>query len=161
MYINPVSLMAPSKRIACIGTMQLNRKGIPDGLKENKNRELLSSEICWDENSPLSILPCVVKTSKGKNTVISSSILGITKDDGKKKLGIYKVYDFTKVGANIIDQRINHIINPSKQDFFEYCYILLYQFVKPFLQSRSFNGYYSCETKDRVSNRKKAMGSGR
>ena len=66
--------------------MQLNRKGIPDGLKENKNRELLSSEICWDENSPLSILPCVVKTSKGKNTVISSSILGITKDDGKKKI---------------------------------------------------------------------------
>ena len=46
--------------------MQLNRKGIPDELKETENRELLSSEIYWDENSPFSISPCVVKTSKGK-----------------------------------------------------------------------------------------------
>ena len=33
-------------------------------------------------------------------------ILGITKDDGKSKLGIYKVYDFTKGGTDIIDQRM-------------------------------------------------------
>ena len=43
------------KRITCIAPMQLNRKGIPDELKQTKNRELLSSEIYWDENSPLSI----------------------------------------------------------------------------------------------------------
>ena len=54
------------KRITCIGIMQMNRKGIPDELKETKNRELLSSEIYWDETSPLSISPFVVKTSKGK-----------------------------------------------------------------------------------------------
>ena len=46
--------------------MQMNRKGIPDELKETKNRELPSSEIYWDENSPLSRSPYVVKTSKGK-----------------------------------------------------------------------------------------------
>ena len=46
--------------------MQLNRKGIPDELKETKNRELLSSEIYWGENSPLPISPCVAKTAKGK-----------------------------------------------------------------------------------------------
>ena len=33
-------------------------------------------------------------------------ILDITKDDGKSKLGIYKVYGFTKGGTYIIDQRI-------------------------------------------------------
>ena len=33
-------------------------------------------------------------------------ILGFTKDDGKSKLGIYKVYDFTKGGTDIIDQRM-------------------------------------------------------
>ena len=33
-------------------------------------------------------------------------ILGITKDDGKSKLGIYKVYDFTKGGTDIIYQRM-------------------------------------------------------
>ena len=79
--------------------MQLNRKGIPDELKETKNRELLSSEIYWDENSPLPISSYVVKTSKGKKNVIflstSPPILGITKDDEKSKLGIYKFNQFT------------------------------------------------------------------
>ena len=30
--------------------------------------------------------------------------------------------------------------DPSQQDSFEYCYTLLYQLVKPFIQSRSLNG---------------------
>ena len=67
--------------------MQPNRKGVPDELKKNRNPELLSSEIYWDENSPLSISSYVVKTSKVKKNVILLSttppILGITKDDGK------------------------------------------------------------------------------
>ena len=50
--------------------MQLNRKGIPDKLKETKNRQLLSSEIYWDENNPFSISLYVVRTSKGKKNVI-------------------------------------------------------------------------------------------
>ena len=33
-------------------------------------------------------------------------ILGITKDDENSKLGIYKVYDFTKGRADIIDRRM-------------------------------------------------------
>ena len=100
------------KRITCVRTMQLNRKGIPDELKETKNRELLSSEIYWDENSPLSISRqyTLSKHLKVRKNVISLStappILGITKDDGKSKLGIYKVYYFTKGGTDIIDQRM-------------------------------------------------------
>ena len=62
----PSAKWLPEKRITCMGTMQLNRKGIPDELRETKNRELLSLEIYWDENSPLSISSYVVKTSKGK-----------------------------------------------------------------------------------------------
>ena len=90
--------------------MQLNRKGIPDELKKTKNCELPSSENYLGENSPLSISPYVVKTFKCKKNVILLStappILGITKDDQKSKLGIYKVYDFTKGGTDIIDQRM-------------------------------------------------------
>ena len=44
-----------------------------------------------------------------KNVILLSTalpILGITKDDGKSKLGIYKVYDFTKGRTDIIDQRM-------------------------------------------------------
>lgn len=33
-------------------------------------------------------------------------ILGCTKDDGKKKPQLYKLYDFTKGGTDIIDQRM-------------------------------------------------------
>ena len=90
--------------------MHLNRKGIADELKETINRELLSSEIHWDENIPLSMSWHVVKISKGKKYVILLStappILGITKDEGKSKLEIYKVYHFTNGGADIIDQRM-------------------------------------------------------
>ena len=69
--------------------MQLNRKSILDEIKETKNREVLSSEIYWDENSPFSISSYVVKTSESKKNVIllftDPPILGITKDDGKSK----------------------------------------------------------------------------
>ena len=41
----PLAKWLLENRITCIGTMQLNRKGIPDKLKETKNRELLSSGI--------------------------------------------------------------------------------------------------------------------
>ena len=51
--------------------------------------------------------------------------------------------------------------NPCKQDSFEYCYTLLYQLVKPFIQSQNLNGLTTLVRKDRVGNRKKAMGSGR
>ena len=58
----------------------------------------------------MSISPYVVKTCKGKKNVILLStappILDITKDDGKSKLRIYKVYDLTKGGTDIIDQRM-------------------------------------------------------
>ena len=58
----------------------------------------------------MSISPYVVKTSKVKKNVILLSttppILGIAKDDGKRKIGICKVYDFTKGGTDIIDQRM-------------------------------------------------------
>ena len=101
----PLAKCLLEKLITCIGTMQLNRKGIPDELNE-----LLSSDIYWDENSPLPILSYVVKTSKGEKNVIllftTPPILSITKDDRKSKLGIYKVYDFKKGATDIIDQRM-------------------------------------------------------
>ena len=62
----PLAKWLLEKRITCIETMQLKRKVIPDELKGTKNRELLSSEIYWDEISPLSISSYVVKISKGK-----------------------------------------------------------------------------------------------
>ena len=44
-----------------------------------------------------------------KNVILLSTapqILGITKDDGKSKLGVHKVHDFTNRGTDIINQRM-------------------------------------------------------
>ena len=103
-----------------MGTMQLNRKGIPNELRETKNRELLSLEIYWDENSPLSISSYVVKTFKGKKDVILLStappILDIIQGDGKNKLGTYKVHDFRKGGTNIIDHKMGFYTRKPKSN---------------------------------------------
>ena len=45
---------------------------------------------------------------------IAPPILGITNDDGKNKLGIYKVYDFTKGGTDITEQRMGFYTCKSK-----------------------------------------------
>ena len=132
--------------------MQLNRKGIHDELKENKNRELLSSEIYWDENSPLPISSYFVKTSKSKKDVILFSstppILGITKDDEKSNLGIYKVYDFTKRVTDIIDQRMGfYTCQPKSRKFAitVFNYVIDMTRVNSSTTSAFQNQYYPCK----------------
>jgi len=46
------------------------------------------------------------KSSGKRNVLLLSTvqpILGITKDDGKKKPAIYKLYDFTEGGTGVMD----------------------------------------------------------
>jgi len=48
-------------------------------------------------------------TKKKKNVLlltITKPLLGLIMDDGKEKLAIYKLYDFTKGGTDIVDQCI-------------------------------------------------------
>lgn len=45
-----------------------------------------------------------MKTSKAKKT-----ILGVTKDDGKNKPAVFKLFDFAKGGTDIVDQRMGTI----------------------------------------------------
>ena len=65
----------------------------------------------WEKNSSGNISSYVVKTSKGKNSVIALSIIdpirGVAKDDDKKEPAVYKLYDFTKGGTDIVDQKIS------------------------------------------------------
>ena len=93
-----------------VGTLQQNRKGIPPEIKVLTRREILSSEIYWEENSELVLCTYVVSTSSGKKNVLllttTQPLLGNTMDDGKNKPAIYKLYDFTKGGTDIVDQRM-------------------------------------------------------
>ena len=43
-----------------------------------------------------------------------SPILGATKDDGKQKSGLYKLFDFTKCGTDIIDQKMGFYTTKAK-----------------------------------------------
>ena len=51
-----------------------------------------------------------VQTSGGEKNVwllaIYRPVLGITRDDGKKRPGLYKLFNFAEVGTDIIDQKL-------------------------------------------------------
>ena len=99
-----------SHNITCVGTIKANRKGIPVEVKELPIREPYMYECFWKaKESKLSLHSYVVNTkSSGKRNVLllftMQPILGTTKDNGKQKPAIYKLYDYTKEGAAVVDQ---------------------------------------------------------
>ena len=97
----PIAKWLLSRNITCVGTLQSNRLGIPDEVKSCKDREQYSSRMYWEkERGDFVITSNVVPTSKGqKNVPVLSTvepIEGVTKDDGKTKPSIMKLYDFHK-----------------------------------------------------------------
>ena len=67
-------------------------------------------EIYWDKSGNMNISSYVVKTSSEKRNILMLStlrpLLGTTKDDGKKKTALYKLYDFTKGETDVVDQKV-------------------------------------------------------
>ena len=88
-----------------------NRRGILDEINIVTNREDFSQMIHFEEGKKdLALCSYHVKTkSKGKRNVLMLTtmrpMLGITRDDGKKKSALYKFYDFSKGGTDIVDQK--------------------------------------------------------
>lgn len=70
------------------------------------------------KNGSRNISRYTVKTSKGKKSVIILSTLnpvrGVTVDDEKRKLALYKLYDFTKGRIDIVDQKMSFYTTKSK-----------------------------------------------
>ena len=100
--------------------MQINRKGIPLAIKDVKDRQPLSSEIYWQQDGPLILSSYAVKTGTVKKNVLLlltlQPILGTTMDDNRDKLAQYKLYDFTKGGTDIFDQRMGfHTSKPRSR----------------------------------------------
>ncbi|KAG1713940.1 PiggyBac transposable element-derived protein 4 [Nymphon striatum] len=100
------------KRMTVVGTLQMDRIGIPDKLKSTKDQEDLSSTIYWEEEKKDMVM-CTytvkTKSNSWENVLMLSTmqpLLGITRDDDKKKPALYKFYDFTKGGTDIVDQKI-------------------------------------------------------
>ena len=98
--------------ITITGTIQTTRKVIPKELRETSKRDTNSYEVLWDDSGKLVLNSYVVNTkSTGKRNVMVLTtvkpILGTSKHDPKLKPAIYKQYDYTKGGTDIINQRMS------------------------------------------------------
>lgn len=108
----PLAEWLLDRGISCLGTLMANKRFIPAEVKDTTDREENSTEIFYEKGKKVLVLiSYVVKTkSKGKKNVLALTtlrpLLGVTKDDGKVKPAILKLYDHTKGGTDIIDQRI-------------------------------------------------------
>ena len=94
--------------------MNTVRHGIPDELKKPNEREEYSTTCHFEaENGDLCLMSYTVKSkSKGKKNVLMLTTLrplnGKTKDDGKQKPALLKLYNFTKGDTDIVDQLIDY-----------------------------------------------------
>lgn len=116
--------------VTCIGTLMANRKGIPADLKKVDHREALSTEFYWRRRSCFGFL-CgeygYEEKEKCSDAFDSNSILGTTIDDDKNKAALYKLYDFTKGGTDIVDQRMGFYtckVKSRKWSMVAFAYIL-------------------------------------
>lgn len=117
----PVADWLLSQKITTLGTLQKNRVGLPKEVVSLSNRETYSYELYWD--FPAGILNlhsyAVVNKSKGsKNVLLLSTmdhILGTTKQDKGKRPAAIELYNFTKGGTDIFDQRYTQFYYNSKQ----------------------------------------------
>ena len=105
-----------------VGTLRKNRVGVPKLLFDTSNKENFSSRIWYEEKlsnkSRLYLTEYTVtpKSSGRRNIVMMSTLppyLGVTKDS-KKKPAISKLYDYTKGGVDIFDQRLGMWTSNSK-----------------------------------------------
>ena len=116
----PIARWLLEKGITMIGTLKANRVGIPPAIKDISQRDINSWEMYWDDSGNMNISSYVVKTSSGKKNILMLStvrpLMGVTKDDGKHKPALYKLYDFTKGGTDIIDQKVGaYTVKPKSR----------------------------------------------
>ena len=112
-FYTPISLAnrCLQRNITMISTIMTNRKGV-GSIELLDSREDLSSKVYWGkEKGKLSITSYVVNTKcAGKRNILILSamppLIGVTKDDGKKNPAIIKLCALTKVGTDIINQRM-------------------------------------------------------
>ena len=103
-------------------TVDTKRIGTPAELKDPKykSRDIHSTTCHYEkEGKQLCINTYNVKTkSKGRKNVIVLTTLrplkGMMIDDGKDKPAIYKFYDFTKGGTDIVDQLNDYYTTGTK-----------------------------------------------
>ena len=108
------------QNITAVGTIMANKKEVPFEVKETTNREPLSYESYWNAaNKKMSLHSYVVKTKSNgmKNVLLLSTfptLMGVTKDENRKKPAIYKMYDYSKGGTDVVDQKMSYYSTNTK-----------------------------------------------
>ena len=98
------------KKMTVLGTMRSNRKGVHKEMVNTEGREDNSTIVYFEkESGKISLTSYMVSTkSKGKKCVLLLSnypdfaALGVTRDDGKKKSSLFKLYDYSMGGVDIV-----------------------------------------------------------
>ena len=104
--------MATFKQYNLCGHIASKPKGNTDGVEEyERSPTTVLRMLLENENKKLVLHSYVVKTkSTGLRKVLllysMQPLLGTTKDDGKKKPAIYKLYNLTKGGTDVMDQQM-------------------------------------------------------
>ena len=109
-----------ARGITLVGTWQSNRKGSPEELKTVSGDEQTST-IWYQVNNDRETVPAeqrnkiricnyvTKRKSSTKQVVILTTtepLQGVTLDDNMKKPALFKLYDYTKTGTDVIDQRM-------------------------------------------------------
>ena len=110
----PLAKWLYGKSITCIGTLNPNRKGLPQEIKETEGREESSWISCKSDKGEVTLNSYVVKTkSSGMRNVFLLQTTNpahyVTQDD-KKMLLSYQIYDYTKGGIDIYTRSKNGVI---------------------------------------------------
>ena len=91
-------------------------------LMSTSGRQPLPYECFLENKDKKLVLDLYVVKTKSiglRNVLLLSSmqrLLGTTKEDGKKKPDIYKLYDFTKGGTDVMDQRMATFSSKTKSN---------------------------------------------
>ena len=89
--------------------------GFPEDVFDTKNREVLSKTCHFEKDKKdlcLSSYTVQIKSKSKKNVILSITrpMHSCTKDDNKSKPQIFKFYDFTKGGTDIVNQMNDYFI---------------------------------------------------
>ena len=94
------------KTITIVGTMRLDRKGIPKEIKSLENREKRSVLHVFDSDEKTLLVSYIDKEKSGQRNIVVRSTLHdevrLTKDK-RKKPDIRKLYDYAKCGVDVVD----------------------------------------------------------
>ena len=127
----PLARWMLEEHVTVVGTLNITRRGIPPAVKSLTGREDNSYVALFEPETKLSLHSYAVTTkSSGKRNVLllttMNPIMGVTRDE-RKKPAIYRLYDVTKGGTDVVDQRMRAFTTKTKSrkwTVVTLCYIL-------------------------------------